>query len=615
MTRYEKEKTFEFEADAERVWPGIANTNLVSEIMGEGDYEAVEELQPDGTVLRRASGTKFGPLARRWTEGLGEWVYARYCGQRRWFTPDGSQFLEFTARIVPDGEITRVTFRVELVSSNPAAWVSTKLPLFDKVVTKLMRSCVAMIEYHIERTSGDAADPDDPLAALPFEAPKLEARAETRLPEAGRDLRRLSRDDELSDRLIDFIKRAPDDFLVRIRPRELAQAWNADADRVVDLMLAAHRARLMSLRWEILCPRCRNSKTPALALDELPEEIHCDTCNIDYERDFSHNVELLFSPEPWLRPLPDGVGCMLGASSTPHIMVQREVDTDTELTEDPPLPSGGYRVRSPQLDGQHEFDHVKGEAFPALIADDGRLTLGDTGSAGEIVLRNTTAGRVTFVVEELAWRRNAVTGDQAIARAAFRRYCPDQLLRPGDDVRISNVVLLFTDLKGSTSLYEAIGDAAAFKLVRDHFVYLTDVVEAHRGTLIKTMGDAIMAAFSDGNDAVTAAIRLQSGVADFNRGREDGGVILKIGLHQGSCIAVTADGKLDYFGSMVNLSARLQGESEGGDIVLSRELVETVDPRELMPPTQAFEMTEESASLRGFDHPIAYWRLVLAGTG
>ena len=91
--------------------------------------------------------------------------------------------------------------------------------------------------------------------------------------------------------------------------------------------------------------------------------------------------------------------------------------------------------------------------------------------------------------------------------------------------------------------------------------------------------------------------------------------MVKIGLHQGSCIAVTADGKLDYFGSMVNLSARLQGESEGGDIVLSRELVETVDPRELMLPTQAFEMTEESASLRGFDHPIAYWRLVLAGTG
>ena len=161
------------------------------------------------------------------------------------------------------------------------------------------------------------------------------------------------------------------------------------------------------------------------------------------------------------------------------------------------------------------------------------------------------------------------------------------------------MVLLFTDLKGSTSLYEAIGDAAAYKLVRDHFVYLTDVVEAHRGTLIKTMGDAIMAAFTDGWDAVTAAIQLQTGVADFNRGRDDGGVVLKIGLHQGSCIAVTADGKLDYFGSMVNLAARLQGESQGGDIVLSNDLVDAVQVADLMPEAQRFEMTKASASLRG----------------
>jgi class 3 adenylate cyclase len=166
--------------------------------------------------------------------------------------------------------------------------------------------------------------------------------------------------------------------------------------------------------------------------------------------------------------------------------------------------------------------------------------------------------------------------------------------------------LLFTDLKGSTSLYEAIGDAPAYKLVRDHFVYLTDVVEAHRGSLIKTMGDAIMAAFSDGGNAVTAAIRVQSGVADFNRGRDDGGVVLKIGLHQGACIAVTADGKLDYFGSMVNLAARLQGESQGGDIVLSTDLAGAVDLADLMPEAQRFEMARESGSLRGFDNPVDY---------
>ena len=156
-----------------------------------------------------------------------------------------------------------------------------------------------------------------------------------------------------------------------------------------------------------------------------------------------------------------------------------------------------------------------------------------------------------------------------------------------------------------------IGDAPAYKLVRDHFVYLTEVVEFHRGSLIKTMGDAIMAAFSDGRNTVTAAIQLQSGVADFNRGRDDGGVVLKIGLPQGSCIAVTADGKLDYFGSMVNLTARLQGESQGGDIVLSTDLADAVELADLIPEAQRFEMARESGSLRGFDNSVDYWRLIL----
>ena len=59
---------------------------------------------------------------------------------------------------------------------------------------------------------------------------------------------------------------------------------------------------------------------------------------------------------------------------------------------------------------------------------------------------------------------------------------------------IANVVLLFTDLKGSTSMYEALGDGAAYNLVRDHFDYLTNLIERHGGVLVKTIGDAVMAA-------------------------------------------------------------------------------------------------------------------------
>ena len=121
------------------------------------------------------------------------------------------------------------------------------------------------------------------------------------------------------------------------------------------------------------------------------------------------------------------------------------------------------------------------------------------------------------------------------------------------------------------------------------------------------MGDAIMAAFSDGGDAVAAAISLQSGIVEFNNGRDNGGVVLKIGLHQGACIAVTSDGRLDYFGSMVKLAARLQGESRGGDIVLSTEMIESAGPNDQIEGAEEFELVQDSGHLRGFDNPITYW--------
>ena len=79
---------------------------------------------------------------------------------------------------------------------------------------------------------------------------------------------------------------------------------------------------------------------------------------------------------------------------------------------------------------------------------------------------------------------------------AFRRLSPEQLLRPGDNAEIGWIAIMFTDLKGSTELYDALGDAPAYNLVRDHFSFLADRVQRNHGFVVKTVGDAVMAAFS-----------------------------------------------------------------------------------------------------------------------
>ena len=68
----------------------------------------------------------------------------------------------------------------------------------------------------------------------------------------------------------------------------------------------------------------------------------------------------------------------------------------------------------------------------------------------------------------------------------------------------------------------------------------------------------------------------------FNRGRSDGGVILKLGLHLGSCIAVTAGGVLDYFGSAVNTASRLEHQCRGGEVIVSEAVLADSEAREAL---------------------------------
>ena len=94
--------------------------------------------------------------------------------------------------------------------------------------------------------------------------------------------------------------------------------------------------------------------------------------------------------------------------------------------------------------------------------------------------------------------------------------------------------------------------------------------------------------------------------ASFNSRQQGPGVVLKLGLHEGPAIAVTLNGRLDYFGSTVNLAARLQGESGGGDIVISETMA--ADPA-VAGRLEGLARRRETALLRGFDAAVAFLRL------
>ena len=141
--------------------------------------------------------------------------------------------------------------------------------------------------------------------------------------------------------------------------------------------------------------------------------------------------------------------------------------------------------------------------------------------------------------------------------------------------------------------------------MREHFAFLSERVQRHNGCIVKTVGDAIMAAFYDPADAVRSALSIQDEVASFNRGRADGGIVLKLGLHLGSCIAVTVGGLLDYFGSVVNTASRLERQCRGGEVVMSEAVLADAEAREVL---AGRTLAEDSVVLRGLSRPLRFAR-------
>ena len=168
------------------------------------------------------------------------------------------------------------------------------------------------------------------------------------------------------------------------------------------------------------------------------------------------------------------------------------------------------------------------------------------------------------------------------------------------------VTLLFTDLVRSTELLDALGDDEAERLSQAHFRLLREAVVAGRGQEVKTIGDAVMAAFADPADGVRAALAIQQNLAALNAAPGDEPLVIKIGLHAGPCIAVTLNDRLDYFGATVNMAARLQGESVGGDIVFSEAVLADPIVSTMLRPG---DLSSETRSIKGFSRPITFCRL------
>ncbi len=411
-----------------------------------------------------------------------------------------------------------------------------------------------------------------PALLDPFEEPNVLTNARRqRLDKLLDGLEALGLPAEVVDRLGDYLALAPAQEVARIRPLALARRLDVDAGQLVAACLHGARAGLLVLMWDILCPICRIPSEMQKTLRDLKGHGRCAACDLDFELDFANSVELIFRAHPEIRDTELATYCVGGPAHSPHVAAQVRLAPGERAELNLDLPEGAYRLRGPQLPAAFDF-HVQ----PG--APTGRLEINLAGrfdrdlprllraGAQTVVLDNPFEREILVRIERTAPRGDALTAARAAALGLFRELFPEEILTPGQLIRVATVTLLVTELDGAEALYRALGDGQAFALIHEQLRLLQERIQREGGAVVKTVGEGLLAAFDDARAAVRAALDIPAALAAVEKTR---GLAVRLGVHRGPALAATLNDHLDYFGAVAHEVARLPRHAGPGEVALS----------------------------------------------
>jgi class 3 adenylate cyclase len=436
-------------------------------------------------------------------------------------------------------------------------------------------------------------------------------------------------DPAITAQLRRHLSTAADDAVGQMRPFPLADSWGTDRRATLIVFLRAATVGLLDMRWEVLCPHCRAPSAEYSSLSDLDHQGHCEKCNASYDANFDRLVEVRFRVSPSIRRATTEVYCIGGPQNMPHIAAQASIPGGGAVDWSVVLERPVYRLRSPQSASSAIIEAI---ADPSDTAPGGgepaTFVLGAegihptqariAGGLASIRIESRLRGAAKVSLEEQFWPEDAATAAVVSTLQEFRDLFSSEVLAAGIEVAIERLALLFTDLAGSTQLYERIGQARAFGLVHEHFRLIEAAVRAENGAVVKTIGDAVMAVFPATSDAVHAAIEMQRRMADLDPPEgTDPTRLLKVGIHVGPCMVVTLNDRLDYFGTAVNMAARVEHEAVGGEIVLSEAAWEDIGVADVLQGAQiAAEQCQRcEVQLRGIARPVGIVRIGPAPSG
>ncbi|MCJ1909800.1 adenylate/guanylate cyclase domain-containing protein [Planococcus ruber] len=593
----------EFPLRKETIWKLLSDNNRLNLYIGLFPVAFSEAKKEGNGVFFREGRAKIAntvPLHWReypfqWEENRAYSVERRYIGGPLHYYLWGVELFE-----AKDGSPNKTGVRIKASFKARNALGAAAIPLIG---LQSMKNSMKYLEEYL------ASGADDP-----FNAPQKSSSHKVQLDELERletALRKRPVKEEYVALLHDYLIEKSSQDVAHIEPALLANLWHADLDEVLRLLLYATKEGMLNLSWNLICPNCRISKSEQNSLSDITEQFHCDLCGINYDANFDQYVELQFSVHPSVRKAYAEVYCVGGPMITPHVKMQKIVGMGETVLLNIPESLESLRVRVVQANDQVRFETGEMQkGRDSLVYSDGGWSFASIGNPSEVEITNSSSNDIVIVLEQDSWNAEKVTAAKVTAMQEFHDLFSSEVLSPGKKIGIDRVTILFTDLKGSTSLYETVGDAAAYGQVRRHFEFLTQHIAKNSGSVVKTIGDAVMAVFHLPEDGLKAALEIQQNLAAFNDGTNED-IVLKIGLYSGPAIAVNSNDRLDYFGRTVNIAARIEGQAEGGDIVFSSDYMEQANLRKLL-DADGMQLEAFTANLKGIEGSVELMRLKTA---
>ena len=439
---------------------------------------------------------------------------------------------------------------------------------------------------------------------------------------------------------------APDCDLCRVNVLDFARRDGLDEERAITAFLHAAQIGLFEMSWNVLCPSCGGVLDANASLKSVrSDEYYCAFCALGNEPTLDEMVEVSFTVSPRVRRIaahnPDelpiweyhrqvfwGTGVDLPEDNLDAAIQQITLDAvelppDSQAILSLQLPAAFVIVFEPVTHAARFID-VKGEparerqnlslVFNNLRAPTGTMELRP--GPLRLQLENRTARRALPVVwiaddkmhELLGPRRRFLTAKRLLSNQTFRDIYRTDTLDIDQRLKITSLTFLFTDLKGSTELYERVGDLVAFDLVREHFRALHEIVAAEGGAVVKTIGDAVMATFPTPDRALAAALRMRQAMSALNDRHDRADLLLKIGIHEGPCLAVTLNERQDYFGHTVNIASRVQGLAVSQSILATAPVIDHPQCASLL-GTGSQKPVAQHHALRGVASEMAIYEI------